>query len=144
MTTSALDLQPLRRAISSMDEGLALLAGGAWLQAQPEAVVNTLRAGVIQSFEYTYELSVKMLKRRLRLDAESRAVIDTAGFRDLIRMGGQRGLVSSVEAWFAFRDLRNETAHTYNVVKAEQVAAEMPTFIAEAKFLLGRLEASSE
>lgn len=144
MNTAALDLQPLRGAISSVDDGLAVLSGGAWTEEPTGVVFNTLRAGVIQSFEYTYELSVKMLRRRLRLDFESRSVVDGASFKDLIRMAGERGLVSSVEAWFGFRDLRNATAHTYDLKKAEQVAAEIPAFVGEAKFLLYRLEASNE
>ena len=98
------------------------------------AVMNTLRAGVIQSFEYTYELSVKMLKRRLRLDFESRAVVDAASFKDLMRMGGERRLVSSVEAWFGFRTLRNETMHTYDLEKAEQVASKFRRLLAKQNF----------
>ena len=144
MNTGVLDLQPMRRAISSVEDGLALLGRGDWVEAPSEALVNTLRAGVIQSFEFTYELCVKMLKRRLRLDFESRSVVDAASFKDLIRMAGERGLISSVETWFQFRDLRNETVHTYNLAKAEQVAAAIPAFVGEAKFLLARLEASNE
>lgn len=144
MNTAALDLQPLRGAILSVEDGLAVLSGGAWTKEPTGVVFNTLRAGVIQGFEYTYELSVKMLRRRLRLDFESRSVVDGASFKDLIRMAGERGLVSSVEAWFSYRDLRNATAHTYDLKKAEQVAAEIPAFIQEAKFLLSRLEASNE
>ena len=144
MSTAVLDLQPMRRAIASVEEGLVLLEAGAWPEPPSVAVMNTLRAGVIQSFEYTYELSVKMLKRRLRLDFESRAVVDAASFKDLMRMGGERRLVSSVEAWFGFRTLRNETVHTYDLKKAEQVASKIPAFISEAKFLLSRLEASNE
>jgi nucleotidyltransferase substrate binding protein (TIGR01987 family) len=64
-------------------------------------------------------------------------------FRDLMRSGGERGLVRDVDAWMVFRDKRNMTSHTYNAAKATDVAAVIPAFAEHAQELLAKLQARS-
>ena len=141
MTPSTLDLSALKNALSSLEDGYGAAGNSAWLNAQSEAVKRTLVAGVIQNFEFVYELSVKMMRRRLELDAASPSDIDQAGYRDLVRIAAERGLVSNVEAWFSYRELRNITAHTYDQKKADLVYHNIPAFISDARRLLAQLEA---
>ncbi|MFZ2661568.1 MAG: nucleotidyltransferase substrate binding protein, partial [Rhodoferax sp.] len=49
-----------------------------------------LRDACIQRFEYTFELSWKMLKRRLELDLPDGQAVDAMSFRELMRSGGER------------------------------------------------------
>ncbi|OIN92212.1 MAG: hypothetical protein AUJ20_08450 [Comamonadaceae bacterium CG1_02_60_18] len=100
-----------------------------------------LRDACIQRFEYTFELSWKMLKRRLELDLPDAQSVDTMSFRELIRSGGERGLVTDVDAWMVFRDKRNTTSHTYNAATAADVAAVIPAFMQHAQALLAQLQA---
>ena len=78
-------------------------------------------AGVIQNFDFVYEIGVKMIKRRMELDAASPDEIDGLNFRDLMRVAGERGLVEDVSAWFEYRTMRNLTSHTYDQKVARQV-----------------------
>ena len=110
----SLDLTPLRNAIVSLREGAAVVGDAAWFAAQTSAVQNTLTAGVIQNFEFVYELSIKMMRRELEKDADSPSDTDFTGFRDMLRTAAEKGLIADVEAWFDYRKMRNITAHTYD------------------------------
>ena len=137
---SALDLTALRSAIGSLDDGLAVVSDSVWFNAQDPKVRNTLVAGVIQNFEFVYEIGVKMLRRQLEAESDSPAEIDQASFRDLLRIAAEKGLIDDVEAWFGFRQMRNITAHTYDHAKAQQVYAGTQAFLTHARALLARLE----
>ena len=69
MTSTPLDLTPLRQSLSSLEDGLDVVRDLAWFQQQSDKVRHTLIAGVIQNFEFVYEISTKMLRRRLEMDA---------------------------------------------------------------------------
>ena len=137
---SALDLTALRSAIGSLDDGLAVVSDSVWFNAQDPKVRNTLVVGVIQNFEFVYEIGVKMLRRQLEAESDSPAEIDQASFRDLLRIAAEKGLIDDVEAWFGFRQMRNITAHTYDHAKAQQVYAGTQAFLTHARALLARLE----
>ena len=136
-----LDLTPLANAIASFEEGIAVVSNENWFNSQTEAVQNTLIAGVIQNFEFVYELGIKMIRRRIELDAATPVEADFADFRDLLRTAAERGLVADVEAWFEYRKLRNITSHTYDHEKARQVYRDTLAFLSDAKALLKTLEA---
>ncbi len=137
---AALDLTALRSAITSLDDGLAVVSDAAWFNQQDAKVRNTLMAGVIQNFEFVYEIGIKMLRRQLEAEADSPAEIDQSSFRELLRLGAEKGLIDDVEAWFGFRQMRNITAHTYDHAKAQQVYAGTQSFLTHARGLLARLE----
>ena len=137
---SVLDLTALRSAITSLDDGLAVVGDASWFNAQDIKVRNTLIAGVIQNFEFVYEIGVKMLRRQLELESDSPGDVDQASFRELLRLGGEKGMIDDVDAWFGFRQMRNITAHTYDHAKAQQVYDGTQVFMAHARALLARLE----
>ncbi len=141
MSGSVLDLSALRDAIESLADGLEVVGDAVWFPAQTPKVRNTLIAGVIQNFEFVYEISVKMIKRRIELDALSPAEVDRTNFRELLREAGEKGLIDDVEAWFVYRRMRNVTAHTYDHAKAMQVYKDTLKFVEDARVLLARLEA---
>lgn len=141
MSTPHLDLSALRSAVDSLQDGLEVVNDIAWFVQQSAKVQNTLIAGVIQNFEFVYEISIKMVKRQLERDAFGPADIDVANFRDVLRMAGERGLIGDVEAWFKYRNMRNITAHTYDHEKAQQVYRDTQTFLEDARALLQNLEA---
>lgn len=120
-------LTPLRKAVISLKAAI--------VQPKDEFV----RDAVIQRFEYTYELSWKMLKRFLD-ESEGASAVDPLSRKDLFRLGGERGVVENVEAWFAYHRARNETSHTYDENKAEQVYEVARQFAGDAEKLLQELE----
>jgi nucleotidyltransferase substrate binding protein (TIGR01987 family) len=82
------------------------------VQPANDKVRHTLIAGVIQNFEFVYEIITKMLLRRLEMDALNPSEVDFANFRDVLRIAAERGLISNVQDWFGYRQMRNITAHT--------------------------------
>lgn len=129
-----LDLSSLRDALASLQRALIR-----WQAAGEQD--EELRDACIQRFEYTFELCWKMLQRRLELDLPDARSVDAMSFRDLMRSGGERGLVDDVAAWMVFRDKRNITSHTYNAAKAADVAAIIPAFAEHADALHAQLQA---
>ncbi len=137
---SSLDLSALHLAITSLEDGLSVVSDAAWFNQQDAKVRNTLVAGVIQSFEFVYEISVKMIRRQLELESDSPTDVDQAGFRDLLRIAHEKGLIADVDAWFGFRQMRNITAHTYDHAKARQVYEGTQAFLNHARLLRTQLE----
>lgn len=78
---TGLDLSSLRKAIASLEGAIEIVSDSPWFDRQPANLQNTLIAGVIQNFEFVYELSIKMLRRRIEINSSSPAEIDGASFR---------------------------------------------------------------
>jgi nucleotidyltransferase substrate binding protein (TIGR01987 family) len=140
MNLDRLDLGSLRNAIASLEGALSVVADEAWLAAQSADMRNTLIAGVIQNFEFVYELSVKMIRRELEREADTQGETDRLNFRDLIRVAAEKGLIEDVDRWFAHRQTRNLTSHTYDHAKAWQAYQQTVPFIDDARTLLAGLE----
>lgn len=99
-----------------------------------------IRDSCIQRFEYTYDLSHKMLKRHLELEAASLIEIEELSFQNLIRTGSEKGLLlSGWDIWSSYRKARNITSHGYNSEKADEVFKMIPDFLNEARYLYDRL-----
>jgi nucleotidyltransferase substrate binding protein (TIGR01987 family) len=131
-----LDVSSFRRALNQLHQSIQLCDSP--LGRSDPLLHRQLRAGAIQAFEFTYELAVRMLRRQLE-EMES-APIDQIPFRDLVRLGAERGLIDSPVDWFGFREKRNITAHSYDEGKAEQIYAALPAFAERAGYLLAALE----
>ena len=141
MADTKLDLSALRSALASLEDGLDVVRDTGWFHQQSSKVQNTLVAGVIQNFEFVYEVGYKMLRRQIELEAASPADVDESNFRDVLRLAGEKCLIADVQAWFRYRQMRNTTAHTYNHEKAQQVYQGTLLFIDDARALLANLEA---
>ncbi len=135
-----LDFSALKQAIKSLAEAIDVVADEQWFNQQGNAVKNTLIAGVIQNFEFVYELSIKMLKRQLEKESSSPEEIDFTSFRGLLRIAVEKGLIQNIDAWFEYRQMRNITSHTYDHEKAQQVYEMTSSFLESAVILLNRLE----
>lgn len=127
-----LNITPLESALAALERGL--------VRAVPAPDDEELRDACIQRFEFCFELSWKMLKRRLERDLPSPTTVDGMSFRELMRVGAEQGIVTDPAAWFVYRDKRNITSHTYNAVKAAEVFAVIPAFHQHARDLLRELQ----
>jgi nucleotidyltransferase substrate binding protein (TIGR01987 family) len=131
---AVLDLSPLANAVARLREGLA--------RHQREPADEQVRDGLIQRFEYTYELCHRFLRRFIRLTSASPDEVDRMAFQDLIRTANQQGLLlGDWPTWHRYRDLRARTSHTYRAETAAEVAAAIPAFLAEAEHLRDQLRA---
>lgn len=137
-----LDYTPLANAIGQLERSLAYAHSPAALA--DAGLREQLRNSVIQCFEFTYELSWKMLKRHLEATEASPADLDLATFQSLIRLGNERGLLKSDwSAWKTYRQARTDGSHTYDSAKAEGVFAVAHQFLDEACVLLQSLKTRS-
>ena len=127
-----LDLSSFNSALSSLERAL--------LRAQGLPADEELRDACIQRFEYSFELAWKMLKLRLELDVPSTDAVDTLSYRAMIRLAAERGLLTNPQAWFDYRDQRNLTSHTCDVVVAMRVYACIADFKRDADALLLALQ----
>jgi nucleotidyltransferase substrate binding protein (TIGR01987 family) len=140
MAPRKLKFTALQKANQSLNESLSIVLDHESFQGYSQAMQRTLMAGVIQNFEFVYELSIKMLKRQLKHDAASADEIEVLNYRDLIRTAAKSGLLDDPEAWFRYREFRNSFSHTYNEQKANEVFAAIQTFQRDARTLLENLE----
>jgi nucleotidyltransferase substrate binding protein (TIGR01987 family) len=132
-----LDVSGLRKAISALERSLAVT--GSIDEGAPEALVETLRAGVIQTFEFSYELCWKFMKRWLALNVSPDAA-DGAPRIELFRLAAENRLIDSVDIWMVFHMARNKTSHTYDADIAEDVYRTAALFSPYAKGFLAQLE----
>ncbi len=132
MSSEKLDLTPLDKAVFRLQEG--------WMRYQIDISDTQIRDGLIQRFEFTYEISHKMLKRHLEATSASSAEIDGMNFQDLIRTGNERNLLlGDWPKWKVYREMRAKTSHTYDEDVALEVVGDIPGFLQEAIHLQVRL-----
>jgi nucleotidyltransferase substrate binding protein (TIGR01987 family) len=97
---------------------------------------DQIRDGLIQRFEFTYELSHKMIRRYLKEATASPDEIEQMPFADLVRIGNAQGLLrGDWPVWRRYREVRARTSHTYDAGVALEVAAAIPEFLEEAEHL---------
>jgi len=68
------------------------------------------KQGMIQTFEFTHELSWKTLKDFL----EEKGNKGLYGSKDVIRLSFQLGIINDGEIWMNMIKSRNQTSHTYD------------------------------
>jgi nucleotidyltransferase substrate binding protein (TIGR01987 family) len=128
-----LDITSLGSAVRRLREGLA--------RYEREPADEQIRDGLIQRFEFTYELSHKMLRRYLKETSASPDDIERMPFADLVRTANAQGLLrGGWPIWRRFREMRTRTSHTYDAKVASQVASAIPAFLEEAEHLYAELQ----
>lgn len=127
-----LDFSSLKKAIGTLAEAVKAA------KTRPGDLL--VRDATIQRFEYTYELCVKSLRRQLEAMSDSPGEVDALGYRDMIRLGSERGLIKNAAEWFRYREMRNITSHIYDPAKASAVFSVVPQFLRDAKALYAALD----
>jgi nucleotidyltransferase substrate binding protein (TIGR01987 family) len=105
-----------RQRFSSFKKALRQLGEAVELRRQ-RSLTNLEKQGVIQAFEYTYELGWNTLKDYLAYQG----IVDVVGARDTIRQAFRRELIKDSEGWMEMLADRNLTAHTYNESTADEI-----------------------
>jgi nucleotidyltransferase substrate binding protein (TIGR01987 family) len=125
-----LDLSSFKKAMTSFKEAIDKYA---------EDKNNLfVRDSVIQRFECSYSLSLKMIKRYLEVNGMDN--VDTFTFNEMIRTANENGLLlSNLEKWNDFRLKRNITSHTYDAKKADEITSIVDDFYKEVSFLFDEL-----
>lgn len=99
-----------RRALAQLEKALQL--------AKTRQLSELEMQGLIQGFEYTYELAWNVLKDYLQYQG----VQGIIGARDAIMEGFKTGLLAEGKDWLRMMQSRTQTSHTYNETTAILVA----------------------
>lgn len=118
-----INITPLVKAQKTLSEGLAKVHND-----------KLYRDGVIQRFEYSFELAWKTLKRILKYKG-----LETNSPRDTFRESARIGLIDDPLAWFQFLDNRNETMLIYHEAIAEKIYAIIPAFNEELQIFIKQI-----
>ena len=128
-----IDISALERSITRLEEGIAAHLG--------DPLRTLIRDGLVQRFEFTYEIAHRLLRRYLALEVGPPDVVSGMNFADVIRMGNDHGLLlGDWRRWKTYRDMRARTSHSYEEAVALEVVAGIPAFLDEARYLRDRLQ----
>ena len=119
-----MNVQPFEKALKSLSQ----------IFKEPENAIT--RDATIQRFEYTFELSWKLLKRYFKLNNN----LDLFNVKDIFREAGKQGLIDQVESWFESLEARNLTSHTYDETIANKVYARAKEFEQKASVFLQKIK----
>jgi nucleotidyltransferase substrate binding protein (TIGR01987 family) len=132
MTSQQLDFSSLRNALARLAEG--------YQRYQSDISDIQIRDGLIQRYEFTYEISHKMLKRHLEMTAANPEAFDPLPFADLIRTGKEQSLLKSDwSAWKIFREMRALANNALEDKAALEIVRIIPLFIEEIQFFICQL-----
>ncbi len=79
--------------------------------------------GLIQCFEYTYELAWNVLKDYLEAEGNQNII----GSKSAIMEAFKVGLIKDGEGWMRMFKDRNKTSHTYNEETADEIVSHIYT-----------------
>jgi nucleotidyltransferase substrate binding protein (TIGR01987 family) len=135
MTTETINYENLRQAITSLEKTLGALTK---VGSDPD-VIDGLKAGVIQNFEFTYELAWKCIAKWLTQNTPDPSNINLPK-KQLFRLAADYQLITSQQQWFDFNASRNLTSHRYDGSIVDDKVTVAKNFIPVVKELLTRLE----
>ena len=134
-----LRIDNLERALNALEGSLERTQDDTLMGALDEVAQNTMMSGVIQHFEFTYEICRVLIERWLRENYGRE--IRSVSRRDVYRIAGERELIDGVERWFKYHEERNRTSHRYDEELLNMLNDTVPEFIEDARALLTTLEA---
>ena len=99
-----LRLENLKKALARLEEACA-----------QEEYSNLELAGLVQTYQFTFELCWKTLKDLLTLEG-----YDVNSPRETIKKAFEMSLINDVDRWFSALESRNLLSHVYNEPMAQQ------------------------
>ena len=99
----------LKKALSNLDEAVKL--------SEERELTKLEKQGLIQSFEYTYELAWHTIRDFYR----SKGEVDIQGSRDAFRLAFERGLIRDGQVFMNMIKSRQLSSHTYNEETADDI-----------------------
>lgn len=109
----------IRALIADLNKAAARLKEALEL---PKSQIN--RDASIQRFEFTFELTWKLMQAVLKNES-----LSAYGPRNAIRESAKLGLLDEPQTWFEFLKARNLTSHAYEEKLADEVYTKAKTFV---------------
>ena len=125
-----------RRALKQLENAVEIVTKELYSDHQ----FNIIREGLIQCFEFTHELSWKVMKDY----AEHQGIMEIFGSRDAIRYSLRLGLIDD-EKWMDTIKDRNVTSHHYDDDTAQKILDHIvkiyyPLFVKFEEVMLEKME----
>ncbi|GHU61545.1 nucleotidyltransferase [Spirochaetia bacterium] len=139
MNTNKIDITVLKNAVGSLERTITVINRKEQEDTIPADERETLQGGVIQAFEYTYELCWRFMKRWLDYNYSKDRTFGITR-KELFRLAAENALIADVVPWFDFHDARNKTSHEYGGEIAKDVYRVAKEFLPYAKDFVSRLE----
>lgn len=124
MTKLEVTIQQFEKAVRRLKEVLEL------------EETDVIRDSAIQRFEFTLDISWKMLKTFLE---EKKGIICVSP-KECFREAYRQGVIDYDEDWIEFVNMRNETVHTYNEDTAKEIYSKLPNSLLHFEKLLGAVK----
>jgi nucleotidyltransferase substrate binding protein (TIGR01987 family) len=139
----ALELGSLKKAVASLDRAWNFSRNRlAQKDVGPEEA-EVIRAGVVQNFEFTYELCWKFMKRWLELNLTP-GMMEGITRKQLFRFAAENRLIDDYDQWVLYHDLRNKTSHMYDLETANYIFEQTGKFARDAQTFLAAVEARND
>ncbi|MCL1947052.1 MAG: nucleotidyltransferase substrate binding protein [Chitinivibrionia bacterium] len=124
-----LDTESLRNAISALKDSIDVFRE----YGEKSAVLFlSLRSGVIQNFEVSYELCWKFMQKWLEMNI-SDDIVKGVCRKEFYRICEQYDLIENAEIWWKFHAARNSTSHSYSSSVASSVCDTAIEFLQSAQ-----------
>lgn len=128
MSRFATKLANYQDALQRLKEAITEFSG--------ENVSDVVRDGLIQRFEFTYELAWKATRDYLVVQG----IVDKNWPKSVIKEAFTQGLIESELTWLEMIDDRNKTTHLYSQEEADRIAnMVIDHYVHEFELLLGKL-----
>ena len=93
----------LQKAIVALENGINIY----YTKKEQDTEVDEMeiiQSGIIQNFEVCYEISWKLMKKKLEENI-GRTEVDGVSRKELFRIAAQNKLIDDIEKWFVFHDV---------------------------------------
>ncbi len=105
-----------KQRFQNFDRAFVLLREA--LEREPEGLSQLEKEGIIQRFEYTFELAWKVLKDKMASDG---LLVDQVSPKAVVRQAYAAKYIDDAETWMKMIGDRNLMSHTYDFKKFEEV-----------------------
>jgi len=132
-----LNTDHLQRCHQTLTSSLAL-----YQQAKAGSIdQEVFRNAIVKGYELCQETAFKLLKKSLKFYGHSSKKLEATPIKDILRLAATHDLLSveEVERWFSYRNNRNNTAHDYGELFAQQTLVLLPAFLTDIDNLVRRL-----
>jgi len=139
----SLDLSSLEQSIDSLSRSISSYTNNLDNESLSVDDIETLKAGVIQNFEVSYEVCWKYMKRWIEVQV-SPLLVDGVSRRELYRVSAENHLINEVEAWMDYHNASNLASHTYSSDNAANAFKAGLKFVHDAKKFLSNLKSKND
>lgn len=133
MKKSELDLSNLKNSFSTLKE-----CYNDYTMQKDEKMQTYIKDSCIKRFEYTYEMSKKIMNKFLKkeYDKTEKELSINNIFREMYGLS----LIDSFDNWVDYRESRNISAYEYDITKTYPIIELIPRFLVDVDFFITHLE----